>query len=271
VIRDCFDENVPLQWSHVINKCISRRAKHRYESIDKLIADIEHVDELDIEEMRKRVVEDRERRIERQSAIYKGGHLKVSSRRLLLKRRNGFIGGNKLVCDESEYFVRCGDWSSSALEVYGRVDLGDDGLLVIQGPGYVLMRLRSIASKHHPAKVLLMNGATLVNQTEYKEKEYNPIRYYVGDSCYLNISAYHPDGEATLRKILKRDVAYCKTGYFAVGATHDIAEYIEGLKEKKYDPGEELIKAKDFFADDDDPKSLAYCFMDEMQRIATDM
>lgn len=50
VIRDCFKEDVPFEWSIIINKCISWQPKHRYPNVTALQNDI-----VGLEKLRKRV------------------------------------------------------------------------------------------------------------------------------------------------------------------------------------------------------------------------
>ena len=40
VLRDCFKEEVPFEWSMIINKCISWRPQYRYPDVDELRNDI---------------------------------------------------------------------------------------------------------------------------------------------------------------------------------------------------------------------------------------
>ena len=46
VLRDCFKTEVPIEWSHIINKCISNQPEYRYQTVDALMKDVESVDHL---------------------------------------------------------------------------------------------------------------------------------------------------------------------------------------------------------------------------------
>lgn len=40
VIRDLFESDVPFDWNHIINKCISRNCRYRYEAVKELLSDV---------------------------------------------------------------------------------------------------------------------------------------------------------------------------------------------------------------------------------------
>lgn len=46
VIRDCFAETVPIEWSHIINKCISNNKDYRYPDVQSLYADVVGIDDV---------------------------------------------------------------------------------------------------------------------------------------------------------------------------------------------------------------------------------
>ena len=175
VIRDSFDKNVDYQWTEIINTCISRRSKFRYESLDKLRKDIENVDK-----RRRRLYWDlRKERISEQREVERS--LKKAKKKdvewheiLKVERssdRKSRILSVKFPSEDRVHYV--------ATE---KLSLDANTILKISGKGILSADITGPAS----SVVVLRNYATLHNTNAELPPENDLTYVLVGPGAYLN-------------------------------------------------------------------------------------
>ena len=190
IIRDCFKQDVPLEWSLVINKCIANNRKYRYANLDSLYKDVENIDRLGRDEMQRCIYEDRCRFMNLQAAIsaetptiYSWIRLKD----LLSKKQEGnaaiYAGAGQLFIDFEVLAP------ARSISIVRPVTLSDERYVVVKGPGVIRMELDALLAEEDddevdvgiigeddaeidkPVLVFLMNNATLINTTKKKLEE----------------------------------------------------------------------------------------------------
>ncbi|MEI7947836.1 MAG: protein kinase [bacterium] len=188
ILRDLFREDVPLVWGKIINKCLSRNLQYRYPHVDAIIADVENIEDLGREEMRKRISNDLLDEVKLQSCLVDKKPTRTTWRKLelfLVERQSSPV--KPVVFADHELFVDFGVLPSQNISVGGRVTLKNERFVVFKGPGVFKVNMDALITKTFPkdAVVFLWNNVTLVNTSRKKLKD-GHIRYLVGGSCYLN-------------------------------------------------------------------------------------
>lgn len=248
VIRDCFKEDVPVQWSLILNKCISTNPTYRYATVDGLERDVIEIDRVGREEMHRIAFDERLTSVELQAAMVATPAEVYSWIRLkdeLSRRQSG----------EGEVFAGCGQvfvdfaaLKAKHVRVLEQVTLKEDRMLVVKGPGVLEMNLDALLSDEYAedfsddagfdAAVILLDNATLINKTT-KPIDRQHIRYLVGDSCYLNFE--HPevgaDADPSNGEVLTSNLGY---SYVSCGGPRVLRELLQ-VKDKAIESALPLI------------------------------
>ena len=176
VIRDCFKHEVPIEWSYVINKCISNHKEFRYPDIDSLYEDVEKIDKIQW----KIYWDLRVARIKKQRATESS---LLKSERVLVKwddicKRDEVRSGPditvwkvKLGCEKRKRFVVEEPW-----------ELEKNAVLLITGPGILEANISGPDSS-----VVVLRGYAVVHNKSRVLPPDNDLTYVVvGPGSYLN-------------------------------------------------------------------------------------
>ena len=243
VIRDCFQKDVPIVWSLIINKCISNRPDYRYATIEELEDDVLHIQTIGREEIKRIVYGDRINSVNEQSEMVRHRAAKLcwqSLKDLLAKAQSG---DDSVYAGECQVLVDFSVLPDRHLSVSGHVRLKSDRFVVIKGPGVVNINLDAYLADEYGedlsetngfcAAVVLLNNATLINTTRRPLGKQN-IKYLIGDSCYLNFPRLKSRPEDESDFIVTSNLGYSYVGY------GEPARLVDFLRQKDRDIEEAL-------------------------------
>ena len=264
VMRDCFKQDVPLEWSLVINKCISNNRAYRYADLEKLESDILNIDRIGRDEMRRCVYEDRCKFMNTQASIAAANPQTYRWLRLkdLLEKKQE--DPHSIYAGAGQVFIDFDILETRSVDVIGPVTLKEDRFVVIKGPGQLRIDLDAVLAgkdgtlRHpgeRPAMVFLWNNATLIN-TSRKPLGAGNIIYAIGDSCYLNF----PNIDPAKNKFDGRYVVTSNLGYsFACyGGPKNMLELIYKMNDRVTSglPDFVMMSAREFFRDEDEGMTI---------------
>lgn len=222
VIRDCFQKDVPIVWSIIINRCISNRPDYRYETIEELENDVLNIQSIGREEIKSIVYGDRVNSVNEQSSMVRGRAAVVTWSALKDMLSKAQECDDSLYAGECQVLVDFSQLPSRHLSVRGRVSLKKDRFIVIRGPGVLELDLDAFLSDEYGdefsndhgmcAAVVLLNNATLINKTRTALSGQH-IKYLIGDSCYLNFPHAAHTAEAESEYVVTSNLGYSHVSY----------------------------------------------------------
>ena len=176
VIRDSFEEDVPFEWMEIIGRCISRRSKFRYGSLDELREDIENVEK----RHRKRYWELRKERISEQREVERS-LLDAQKRKV---RRDRILHLDERLSNQERTVFRI-DFPKNE-RVHYVVDeplsLNENSILLISGKGILEASISGPASS-----VVVLSDYAVCHNTSVLLPPENDLTYViVGPGSYLN-------------------------------------------------------------------------------------
>lgn len=178
VIRDCFAEDVPLEWGIIINKCISNNPRYRYASVDALIADIVRLKEGKLRNevywpLRKMRI--REQR-ENERSLADAQVMEVELQELLRKDEARSSDGLTVFCMELTRSPRC------RFKLRDPLVLNENTVLIVTGKGILDADISGPSS----SVVVVRAYAALNNLTKAPPPENDLTYVMVGPGSYLN-------------------------------------------------------------------------------------
>lgn len=209
VIRDLFADDVPFEWNYIINRCISRNYKYRYNAVADLKADICSLDRI------KREVYNRLRRehikkkmeIEVQSESYET--VEVSWTEILKNPRITHRSGADLTIDLDDD-PEC--FRGRHVHIKGRIRLKRQEVLRFVGPGI----LDADISGAEGSLVVLRQDIVLHDRTTVAQPR-NRVTFVLSANTYLNFSRLRPEEftevHAGQRRIFRSPTAVTTVGY----------------------------------------------------------
>jgi len=222
VIRDCFQKDVPIVWSLIINRCISNRPDYRYSTIEELENDVLHIQSIGREEIKRIVYGDRVNSVREQSEMVKQPATKLCWRSLKDMLAKAQERDDSVYAGACQVLVDFSVLPSRHLSVSGHVRLKEDRFIVIKGPGVINVNLDAFLADEYGedlndtngfcAAVVLLNNATLINTTRQPLGKQN-IKYLIGDSCYLNFPRLSGRPEEESDFIITSNLGYSYVGY----------------------------------------------------------
>lgn len=137
VIRDCFAEEVPLEWGLIINRCISNNPDYRYRDVEALIADVENLGKGRLQyqaywPLRKRQIKE-QRSIER--SLAHAGKVQVSLEAVLRADMERSVSGLKV------FWLRLTRTPACHFVLRDRLVLDDNTVLIVSGRGGLMRTL----------------------------------------------------------------------------------------------------------------------------------
>ncbi len=278
VIRDCFRANVPIGWSLVINKSISNKREDRYSDISDIRKDIENIDRIGMEEMSRRIYEDRQRSMKLQEEIASGGPVDYTWDRLLKELDKKQEAANAIYAGASQVFVDFRDLAPvQSIRIRRPLTLSGKRYVVIRGPGMVRVNLDALladddgdirpkARGGKPAMVILWNNVTLVNTSEKKLEDGN-IVYVVGDSCYLNFPNISANERIDWHFVATSNMGH---SFVCYGGPRDMARLIAKMNDRvrKAIPERYMMSAREFFYDGSDKAKPVKDYIEDNKIIA---
>ena len=230
VIRDCFDKDVPLQWSAIINRCNSFNPRLRWSDVDEMIMVVKRIDEFVSDAVDVMMAQLRRKVLKRQSAISSRASEAMSWHRLpgdlcdtrILGRRYR-IRGDELANYRPGRGEKYINLSQQVFRVPGRVELEIGDVVVVEGPGVLIVDLdapenprdgRSVCRNPY-AQVFLLNGATLYNLSEKRPTDV-AIQYIVGKTSLLTFAWGHSFGGNECLPVHSNHIVSAVGGYSTV-------------------------------------------------------
>ena len=176
VIRDCFKQEVPIEWSHVINKCISNHKEFRYPDIDSLYADIDEIDKVREEIYRELRIDKIKEQRATESSLLKSERVQVKwdDIRERDEERSGpgiTVWKVMLESEPRKRFVVDEPW-----------ELEGNTILLILGPGI----LEANISGPDSSVVVLRRYAVVHNKSRVLPPDNDLTYVVVGPGSYLN-------------------------------------------------------------------------------------
>lgn len=177
VLRDCFKtDDVPIEWSHIINKCISNQPNFRYPDVDAMWIDIDRVKDLRREAYwalrKERIAE--QRKVERSLSKARRREVKWDD---ILRRSDPGKDPNLRLSR-----VKFSRSTRPHFVVNEKLTLGENEILLIEGCGILEADITGPSS----AVVVLKSYAVLHNLSRGVPPK-NAITYVLsGPGSYLN-------------------------------------------------------------------------------------
>ncbi|MBQ8113997.1 MAG: hypothetical protein IJ146_12425 [Kiritimatiellae bacterium] len=176
VIRDSFDKDVPFEWMEIIGRCISRKAKYRYDCLDDLKRDIEKIEKLRMKRywgMRnEKIVE--QRRVER--SLAKATVMNVGQDVIPLQ--------DEKMSNEERTVLRVVFPTDKRLHYImdTPLRLNENTILIISGEGILEADVRGPSSS-----VVVLQNYAIFHNTSVELPPENDLTYViVGPGSYLN-------------------------------------------------------------------------------------
>ena len=195
VIRNCFGENVPLEWSEIVNKCICHRPNYRYQDVVAIRDDIKNLKTFCRDKIRRNF---KAWSIERLSSVDELNELprrvmswdefkRVAADLLPETKLAANPGVEDIVYFEFPTYEKIRGKRRARLRINTPVRLGAGEIMVLSGPGMLEADI-SVSCKCKRTKdrphVVLVNGAVLINKSNV-DVEKDGVDYGVGEFCRL--------------------------------------------------------------------------------------
>lgn len=178
VIRDCFAEEVPLEWGLIINRCISNNPDYRYHDVMELLRDVQGLADGKLHRaaywpLRKRQIKE-QRAIERSLADAEVEQ--VSLEKILQADKERSVGGLKV------FWIRLTRTPARHFSLRDRLALGENTVLIVSGRGVLDADISGPATS-----VVVLRDYAALNNLTVEPPPGNDLTYVmVGPGSYLN-------------------------------------------------------------------------------------
>ena len=176
LLRDCFKRDVPLEWSLIINKCISWQPRYRYQTASELWNDVNDIDKI----KRKMYWGLRKKKIEEQREAERS---LANAKRKIVEWEEILSVDNKLTTpDLTVMRIDLKRDQATCFVVIEPLALAENTVLMISGRGVLRADISGPSSS-----IVVLRGYTSLNNTNVKLPPKNELLYaIIGPGAYLN-------------------------------------------------------------------------------------
>ena len=178
VLRDCFKEEVPFEWSMIINKCISWRPQYRYPDVDALRNDIADLGKI----KQKTYWTLREKKIKEQRAAERALLFAADRPRFVDWREILSPDSLRSTSDLTVFKINLKRDPVACLEAKEPLTLPPNAIVIVDGPGILKADICGPSS----SIVVLRRYASLNNTSTQFPPENSLLYALVGPGSYLN-------------------------------------------------------------------------------------
>ena len=178
ILRDCFKETVPFEWSVIINKCISWQPKHRYPDVDALrhdIADLDRIKEETYWTLRKKKI--MEHRAEERSLLGAVTHTREVDWDEILS-----LDTERSSPSMPVFRINLNRYPVAHFMVKEPIILKENTIVLVEGPGILNADIRGPSSS-----IVVLRRYVSLNNISTECPPDNELLYaIVGPGSYLN-------------------------------------------------------------------------------------